>query len=81
MTKPDDELLAAIERRLLLRREGPLTVGQAAKILGVHPQTLRRLEKRGVVPPARRSLVHGDRLYDPKSLELMRRLAELEVRR
>lgn len=51
----------------------PLTVTEAANALGLPGRTpgaraqfLRRLEARGVLPPARRTLATGYRYYDPK---------------
>ena len=48
----------------------PVTVTEAARLLGVPGKTaaaaaqkLRRLERRGVVPRAHRSLVSGDRYW------------------
>ena len=37
-------------------------IGEAAKILGVHPQTLRRWEEGGMIQPAKRT-PKGTRLY------------------
>ena len=51
-----------------------LTPAGAAKFLGLPgPWTVRRLEARGTLPPAPRSLAHGDRYYDPATLVAMRR--------
>jgi DNA-binding transcriptional MerR regulator len=74
----DQNLVAAIERQLLSSKK-VLTTGEMAKMLGLPgPWTVRRLEGRGVIPPARRSLVHGDRLYDSAALVLLRKLASME---
>jgi len=40
---------------------------QAARRLGVHPQTLRRWEREGVIPPAQRR--RGQRVYTPGDME------------
>ena len=42
-------------------QQGMVTTGQAAAQLGIHPQTLRRWEREGVIPPAVRR--RGRRLY------------------
>jgi predicted ArsR family transcriptional regulator len=75
-----DRRLAAMKRAALLAKEGPLTVGDAATVLGLHPQKLRRLENAGKIPAARRSLVHGDRMYSPRALAILRALAREESR-
>lgn len=60
----NDGRLAAIERSLMLSRGKPLEVSEAAKWLGLPGSwTLRRLEARGLLPAARRSLARGDRYY------------------
>lgn len=47
-----------------------LSTRQAAQSLGVHPQTLRRWEREGIVPtPTRR---RGQRIYTEGDLELIR---------
>ena len=42
-------------------------IGEAAKILGVNPQTLRRWEEGGVIQPAKRT-PKGTRLYSLQEL-------------
>lgn len=50
-----------------------LTPAGAAKFLGLPgPWTVRRLEARGVLPPARRSLGCGYRYFDPDQLVALR---------
>ena len=44
-----------------------IKIGEAAKILGVNPQTLRRWEKEGVMTPAKRT-PKGTRLYSLQEL-------------
>jgi DNA-binding transcriptional MerR regulator len=46
-----------------------LTVGEAAKALGLHPQKLRRLEAAGIVPAAGRAERSRDRYYSPETVE------------
>jgi len=47
-----------------------LTVGQAARILGISPSTLRLWESVGLVTPARSS--GRFRLYTPELLEVLK---------
>lgn len=47
-----------------------LTIGQAADRLGVHPETLRRYEKRGLITPLR--TVTGQRRYRLEQLDALR---------
>jgi DNA-binding transcriptional MerR regulator/quercetin dioxygenase-like cupin family protein len=57
-----------------------LTVGQAARILGISPSTLRLWESMGLVTPARSS--GRFRLYTPELLEVLKRIKYLhDVRR
>lgn len=58
----------------------PLTVTQAADALGLpgatpgaRAQLLRRLEARGVLPPARRTLVNRERYYPAAEIPALRR--------
>jgi DNA-binding transcriptional MerR regulator len=46
----------------------PLTIGEVAQILGLHPQKIRRLEASGVFPPARRSSLFYRRYYLPSDV-------------
>ena len=65
---------AAMRRALLLSQKQPLTVSQVAEVLGAPGAwTIRRLEKKGALPPARRSLVHRDRLYPSGYVAAMQR--------
>ena len=47
-----------------------LSTRQAAQCLGVHPQTLRRWEREGIVPTATRR--RGQRIYTEGDLELIK---------
>jgi len=58
------------------RKEGMLTVKQVAKLLNVHPNTLRRWSKEGRIPSYRISS-RGDRRF--KQEEIARFLAELNA--
>ncbi len=47
-----------------------VTTSQAAIQLGIHPQTLRRWEREGVIPQAMRR--RGRRLYTPSDVSKIR---------
>lgn len=49
-------------------------ISVAAKLVELHPQTLRRYEEIGLVKPARTS---GRRLYSPRDLERLRKISRL----
>jgi MerR family transcriptional regulator/heat shock protein HspR len=49
-------------------------ISVAAKLVDLHPQTLRRYEEIGLIKPARAS---GRRLYSPSDLELLRKICRL----
>ncbi len=49
-------------------------ISVAAKMLGMHPQTLRQYEKRGFVSPFRMGTL---RLYSERDIELLNRVKEL----
>jgi len=49
-------------------------ISVAAKMLGMHPQTLRQYEKRGFVSPFRMGTL---RLYSEKDIEILNRIKEL----
>ncbi|NBT37949.1 MAG: MerR family transcriptional regulator, partial [Actinobacteria bacterium] len=50
-------------------------ISVAAEIAGVHPQTLRIYERRGLLSPARTS--GGNRRYSNADIQRLRRIAEL----
>lgn len=50
-------------------------ISVAAELAGMHPQTLRIYERRGLVTPAR--TVGGNRRYSDDDIELLRRISEL----
>lgn len=51
------------------------TISVVARLLGVHPQTLRQLEREGFLVPARTET--NIRLYSDNDLRLLRRILEL----
>ena len=50
-------------------------ISVAAELAGMHPQTLRIYERRGLVSPARTE--GGNRRYSDEDIALLRRIAEL----
>jgi MerR family transcriptional regulator/heat shock protein HspR len=50
-------------------------ISVAAELAGMHPQTLRIYERRGLVSPARTQ--GGNRRYSDADIETLRRIAEL----
>jgi len=46
-----------------------LRIGEAARSLGVSPDTLKRLEERGVVAPRRDWI--GQRRYQPRDMQIL----------
>ena len=68
---------------MALRREPPreeqhaamYVISVAAELAGVHPQTLRIYERRGLVSPGRTS--GGNRRYSEADIARLRRVAEL----
>ena len=50
-------------------------ISVAAELAGVHPQTLRIYERKGLVDPAR--TVGGSRRYSERDIERLRRIQEL----
>jgi DNA-binding transcriptional MerR regulator len=51
-----------------------LTIGKIAAVLGVHPDTVRNYERRGIIPRARRSPINGYRIWEPEDLDRMREI-------
>ncbi len=60
------------ERR---RTQAVYVISVAAELAGMHPQTLRIYERRGLLNPARTS--GGNRRYSDADLDVLRRIAEL----
>ena len=56
----------------MIRR--PLRLGDAAKELGVHPDTILKAERVGRIPPIRRELYGSDdRIFFPEDIEALRK--------
>jgi DNA-binding transcriptional MerR regulator len=51
-----------------------LTIGKIAAVLGVHPDTIRNYEKRGIIPRARRSAINGYRIWEPEDLHRIKQI-------
>jgi MerR family transcriptional regulator/heat shock protein HspR len=57
------------------RRPAVFLIGIAAELAGMHPQTLRVYERRGLITPARSP--RNTRLYSERDVALLRRIQEL----
>src|SRR5687768_17974597 len=57
------------------RTEAVYVISVAAELAGVHPQTLRIYERKGLVDPARTA--GGSRRYSDADIEQLRRIQEL----
>ena len=57
------------------RRHGVYVISVAAELAGVHPQTLRIYERKGLLDPAR--TIGGNRRYSEFDIDRLRRIAEL----
>jgi MerR family transcriptional regulator/heat shock protein HspR len=57
------------------RTQAVYVISVAAELAGMHPQTLRIYERRGLVNPARTQ--GGNRRYSDDDIELLRRISEL----
>jgi MerR family transcriptional regulator/heat shock protein HspR len=57
------------------RGRGVYVISVAAELAGVHPQTLRIYERKGLLDPARTA--GGNRRYSDSDLDRLRRIAEL----
>ena len=56
-------------------KQGVYVISVAAELIGVHPQTLRISERKGLVEPARTG--GGSRRYSETDIALLRRIQEL----
>ncbi len=56
-------------------RQAVYVISVAAELAGVHPQTLRIYERKGLVSPARTG--GGSRRYSQADIEMLRRIQEL----
>ena len=57
------------------RRQALFIISVAAELAGVHPQTLRIYERKGLVDPARTG--GGSRRYSEEDIERLRRIQDL----
>jgi len=57
------------------RRQALFIISVAAELAGVHPQTLRIYERKGLVDPAR--TIGGSRRYSEEDIERLRRIQDL----
>ena len=57
------------------QRRGLYVISVAAELAGVHPQTLRIYERRGLLDPARTG--GGSRRYSDRDIERLRRILDL----
>src|SRR5436190_24173164 len=57
------------------RRQALFIISVAAELAGVHPQTLRIYERKGLVEPARTG--GGSRRYSENDIDRLRRIADL----
>jgi MerR family transcriptional regulator, heat shock protein HspR len=57
------------------RKQAVYVISVAAELAGMHPQTLRIYERRGLVSPARTQ--GGNRRYSDEDIEVLRRITEL----
>lgn len=64
--------MSAAARR---EQQGVYVISVAAELAGVHPQTLRIYERKGLVEPARTG--GGSRRYSDTDIALLRRIQEL----
>jgi excisionase family DNA binding protein len=52
-----------------------MTISEAAAALGVHPDTIRKAEREGRIPPIRReSFGSDDRIFLPEDVEALKRI-------
>jgi MerR family transcriptional regulator/heat shock protein HspR len=58
-----------------MRTQAVYVISVAAELAGMHPQTLRIYERRGLVSPARTQ--GGNRRYSDADIEILRRISEL----
>jgi len=68
MRRPDPQTPPASSRAVYV-------ISVAAELAGVHPQTLRIYERRGLVDPARTG--GGSRRYSERDIQRLRRIQEL----
>jgi hypothetical protein len=49
-----------------------LTIGKLAALLGLHPDTIRKYERQGIIPVANRSPLNGYRVWSEEDVEAIR---------
>jgi len=64
-----------VEREAMERDKGVYMISVAAELAGMHPQTLRIYESRGLITPKRSA--KNTRLYSQDDVERLRRIQEL----
>jgi MerR family transcriptional regulator, heat shock protein HspR len=60
------------------RTQAVYVISVAAELAGMHPQTLRIYERKGLLEPARTA--GGNRRYSDEDIERLRRISELAAR-
>jgi MerR family transcriptional regulator, heat shock protein HspR len=70
VTGPEDNVMNARSRN-----QAVYVISVAAELAGMHPQTLRIYERRGLVNPARTR--GGNRRYSDADIETLQRIAQL----
>lgn len=60
------------------RTRAVYVISVAAELAGMHPQTLRQYERRGLLNPARTQ--GGNRRYSDADIDVLRRVAELAAK-
>ncbi len=60
---------------MIRRTQAVYVISVAAELAGMHPQTLRIYERRGLVQPARTQ--GGNRRYSDADIEVLRRISQL----
>jgi MerR family transcriptional regulator/heat shock protein HspR len=63
------------DKRVFDREQGVFMISVAAELAGMHPQTLRIYEARGLIKPRRSA--KQTRLYSQRDVELLRQIQEL----
>jgi len=63
------------QRRQIAEDQGVFMISVAAELAGMHPQTLRVYEARGLIKPQRSP--KGTRLYSQRDVDSLRRIQEL----
>jgi excisionase family DNA binding protein len=56
-----------------------LSVSKAAELLEIHPSTLKRWEREGKIPKAKRAARTNMRIYTQEDVEKIRRIMQIGV--